>query len=223
MKAALAKARHSSWGTTGIVPIGGGLSASFGSVTERGATEAIRMTTDLLSLHVPANPITWFDARGSQHTYTPDVDALTEGMQAVLLEVKLLGPSGCSYLLEAKYEGIGAYLRSERSPCRFGLVEWDPKGVFARNVVRLVRYWSVDPDDVATDAFEQVGEETATLGQIFDRVDISQWSKVYAAVANQRLVIDFHEAPISRATRVWMPSATRPPFKLADLVSKWWA
>ena len=222
MKAALAQARRMSWATTGILALDRDTHAEIASVNERDTFEALRMAADLLRVVAKPTPIEWTDSNMKKRQYRPDALAWTYDGPPAFLEIKPAGVLDWQHVLKRKYEDIGGYLQVE-GRYRFGLVEWRSGSVFARNVSRLSRYWAVEPEGVATDAFSRIGQRSATLGQVFDRVDVAQWNKVYAAIANQELAVDLGRVPLSRASHLWLPTPERPALRLADLVSTWWA
>jgi len=222
MKAALSQVRRMSWATTGILALGPDTHAELASVNERETFEALRMAADLLRVVAKPTPIEWTDSKLKKRQYRPDALAWPVDGPPAYLEIKPAGVLDWQHVLRCKYEEIGGYLQGQ-GRYRFGLVEWKPHSVFARNVARLARYWAVEPEGVATEAFSRIGERTATLGQVFDRVEIAQWNKVYAAIANQELAADLCTVPLSRASHLWLPTRERPALRLADLVSTWWA
>lgn len=221
MKEALKEARKSSWMTTGVLRLIGNETGSFQSVTERRSLEVIRMAADVHTLISNPKPITWVDSTGERHSYTADAKALMNSGLPVLVEIKPAGKFMDSRL-RRRYEEIGADLgMTERS--RFCLVEWDPWSTFARNIAKLLRYWCVDSGDVAKEAFARIGRTTAELGQLFDLVDATQRKHIYAALVHQELVTDLRKTALTKRSRVWIPSAERPPMRLDDLVTTWWA
>ncbi|CAN7768468.1 hypothetical protein LJR084_007484 [Variovorax sp. LjRoot84] len=222
MKAALAQVRRMSWATTGILALGRDVHAELASVNERVTFEALRMAVDLLRIVAKPPPIEWIDSTMQKRQYRPDALAWPYNGPPTFLEIKPAGMLDWQHVLRRKYEAIGSYLQVE-GRYRFGLVEWRSDSVFARNVSRLSRYWAVEPEGIATDAFSRIGRRTTTLGQLLDRVDVAQWNKVYAAIANQELAVDLEKAPLSRASHLWLPTPERPALRLADLVNTWWA
>lgn len=221
MKVALKEARKTSWMTTGILQLLEGQSGSFQSVTERRALEAIRMAADVRMLKSKPSAVKWIDSAGIRHSYTADAKAVMSSGASVLIEIKPARKL-MDGRLRRRYQEIGANLRFNQAS-RFCLVEWAPWTILARNIAKLLRYWSVDSGDVAREAFSHVGEKTALLGQLFDVVDTSQRKHIYAALARQELVTDFRTKALCKSSRIWIPSAERPPMRLADLVTTWWA
>lgn len=222
MKEQLKGARALGWCDTAIVPIGNGKYGLCGSINERHAVEFLRCAPDVTSVVVKPERTDWIDDVGACRGYQADAEATTVASEQVLIEMKPKGALLRDPSLRGRYEAIGRYLQRQGGK-RFALLEWQWDGQFERNVALLSRYWNVEPEHHATDAFCDVDRHEVELDELFRRVDRDHWPAVWAAVAKQHLVADMHAGPITRQTMVSLPGILRDPITLASVITTWWA
>ena len=219
---ALRRARRMSWAFTGILPLKKGSGTDAQSVCERRALTGIRLCNDVQWISEQRKSVNWFDRDGRERSYTPDANVKLVLGDAVLLEVKAPAAFTNRPELKAKYEQIGLSLR-ESGQYRFGLIEWLPDSVKARNIALLAHYWDVDPGNHALVAFDSIGQVLVTLHELLSHVERKYWPQVWAALAQQVLVVDLDQRLIDLTSPVSRPGVINAPLRLNDLVSTWWA
>jgi hypothetical protein len=192
-----------------------------GSINERRNVEFLRIAPDVSRLIVKPGATDWFDDDGNYHRYSPDAQVVMASNEA-LIEIKPKGILLRNPGLIGKYEAIGRFLQREGKR-RFALLEWQWDGQFERNVALLTRYWNVEPEHHAIDAFVAINRDEVVLDEVFRRVDPDFWPAVWAAVARQQLVADMHTGLVTRQSLVSLPGTVRDPITLASVISKWWA
>jgi hypothetical protein len=209
------------WCDCAITPIGHGRYALSGSINERRNAEFVRIAPDVTDLEFKPLAIDWIDDVGTCRRYSPDARAAISSEDA-LLEIKPKGILLRDTSLRSKYEAFGRYLKRQGKK-RFALLEWQWDGQFERNVALLTRYWNIEPESHAVDAFASINRDEVALDELFARVDRDFWPAVWAAVAKQHLVADWHAGPVTRQTMVSLPGVLRDPITLASVITAWWA
>ena len=222
MKEQLNGARALGWCDSAITPIGNGKYGLCASINERHNFEFLRIAPDVSGLIVKPDPTAWVDDDGTCRRYKADAEVVMAASEEVLMEIKPKGALLRDPSLTGKYEAIGRSLQREGKK-RFALLEWQWNGQFERNVALLARYWNIEPERYAIDAFVAIDRDEVALDELFKRVDRDYWPAVWAAVARQHLVADMHTGPITRQSLVSLPGGLREPITLASVISRWWA
>lgn len=222
MRDQLREVRRLGWCHSAITPVGNDQYGACGSINERRVAEFVRIAPDVTSFVIKPVVLPWVDEEGVCRKYSPDAEIVLAASEEALIEFKTKGALLRNPALKTKYEAIGRHLQRQGKK-RFGLLEWQWDGHFERNAAMLTRYWNVDPETHAIDAFAAVGRDQVALDELFASVDRDFWPAVWAAVAKQHLVSDWHAGPVTRRTMVSLPGVVRDPVTLVSLISEWWA